>query len=54
MIVNYSKTFKKQYKKLSLKQKRQFNDRVRLFIENPSGRMLRVHPLKGQLTTVLV
>ena len=49
MTVNYTKTFKKQHNKLPTKQKQQFSNRLRLFIEDPYNPILRIHPLKGKL-----
>lgn len=47
MQIEYLPKFKKQYKKLSSKQKLQFIDRVTVFTENPKDPALRLHPLKG-------
>jgi len=41
--------FKKQYQKLPLKIQRQFDERLRLFLADPTDPRLRVHPLKGEL-----
>ena len=47
MIIQYAPKFKKQYKKLPKKFQEQFDDRVRLFVIDPTNPKLRVHPLKG-------
>jgi addiction module RelE/StbE family toxin len=48
MQIQYLPTFKKQYKKLPLKQQLQFDERLRLFVLDPTSPQLRVHPLKGK------
>jgi mRNA interferase RelE/StbE len=48
MIIRYLPKFKKQYKKLPQKLQVQFDDRVRLFVVDPTHPKLRVHPLKGR------
>ena len=48
MQVQYSNTFKKQYKKLSNKLQLQFDQRLQLFLIEPNSPRLRVHPLKGK------
>lgn len=47
MIIQYLPKFKKQYKKLPVKFQNKFDERLRLFIVNPTSPQLRVHPLKG-------
>jgi addiction module RelE/StbE family toxin len=47
MIIQYDKKFKQQYKKLSDKHRKQFDNRLRLFIKDETNSLLRVHPLKG-------
>lgn len=47
MIIQYLPKFKKQYKKLPVKFQNKFDERLRLFIINPTSPQLRVHPLKG-------
>ena len=47
MIIKYLPTFKKQYKKLPEKFQQQFDNRLLLFVDNPTHPSLRVHPLKG-------
>lgn len=41
--------FKGYYKKLSVKQKIIFNQRIVLFIKNPRNPLLKVHKLHGNL-----
>lgn len=48
MIIQYLPKFKKQYTKLPKKFQQQFNDRLRLFVTDPTSPQLRVHPLKGR------
>lgn len=48
MIIRYAPKFKKQYQKLPLKVQVQFDERVRLFAQDPTLSALRVHPLKGK------
>jgi len=47
MIIQYLPKFKKQYKKLPIIFQKKFDDRLQLFIINPTSPQLRVHPLKG-------
>jgi addiction module RelE/StbE family toxin len=47
MIIQYAPKFKKQYKKIPKKFQDQFDDRLRLFLIDPTSPRLRVHPLKG-------
>lgn len=47
MKIQYTPKFKKQYKKLSAKLQKQFDERLMLFVEDPTNPVLRVHPLKG-------
>lgn len=47
MTIQYTPKFKKQYKKLPVKLQHQFDERLRLFVKDPSNPVLRVHPLKG-------
>jgi addiction module RelE/StbE family toxin len=47
MTIQYTPKFKKQYKKLPLKLQYQFDERLQLFVKNPTNPILRVHPLKG-------
>jgi len=48
MTIQYTPKFKKQYKKLPAKFQRLFNERLLLFIKDPTNPILRVHPLKGK------
>jgi addiction module RelE/StbE family toxin len=48
MQVQYSSTFKKQYKKLPNKLQSQFDQRLQLFLVEPNSPRLRIHPLKGK------
>ena len=48
MIIKYLPKFKKQYKKLPNAFQRQFDDRLRLFVVDPTDPRLRVHPLQGK------
>lgn len=47
MLVRYLPKFKKQYKKLPKKFQVHFDDRLKLFLIDPTLPELRVHPLKG-------
>ena len=48
MTVGYSKDFIKQAKKLSPDLKRQLQDRIALFVDDPFNSGLRNHALKGK------
>jgi len=48
MIIQYLPKFKKQYKKLPKVFQLQFDERLQLFLIDPTAPMLRVHPLKGE------
>lgn len=48
MIIRRTEKFKRQYKKLPLKIQIQFRDRLILFRDDPTNRLLRLHPLKGK------
>ncbi len=48
MIIRYLPKFKKQYKKLPIRLQLQFDERVQLFVVDPTLPMLKVHPLKGR------
>jgi addiction module RelE/StbE family toxin len=48
MIIKYLPKFKKQYKKMPTKIQRQFDERLLLFVTDPTLPMLKVHPLKGK------
>lgn len=47
MNIQYHKNFKKQYKKLPLKIRAQFKDRLRLFIQDPFNNQLHNHAVEG-------
>ena len=47
MTIRYLPKFKKQYKKLPAIVQVQFDERLRMFIADPTQPQLRVHPLKG-------
>lgn len=47
MIYKRTATFNKQFKKLPLKFQAQFENRLRLFDNDPVDKRLRNHPLKG-------
>ena len=47
MTVQYTPKFKKQYKLLPQKFKLQFDERLELFLTNPTHPRLRNHPLQG-------
>jgi addiction module RelE/StbE family toxin len=49
MEITYSKYFQKKYKKLSVKDQKQFSIKLQKFIENPQNPILKVHNLKGKL-----
>lgn len=48
MTIQYLPKFKRQYKKLPEKFQEQFDERLRLFLIDPTLPKLRVHPLKGK------
>ena len=50
MIIQYTPKFKKQYQKLPQKFQQQFDNRLRLFLTDPTHPQLRVHPLKGSFS----
>ncbi len=50
MIIKYTLSFTKQYKKLPKKFREQFKDRLRLFLAEPTHPQLRIHPLKGKFS----
>jgi addiction module RelE/StbE family toxin len=49
MQVDFNPRFVRQYHKLSYKMQKQFDDRLVLFLENPTASLLRIHPLKGRM-----
>jgi len=55
MNIEYHKTFVKNFKKRfenSQKIKKQYNERLRLFINNPKHPLLQDHLLKGEKLTL--
>ncbi len=50
MIIQYLPKFKKQYKKLPIKFQKKFDERLELFLSDPTSPQLRVHPLKGKFS----
>lgn len=47
MTIRYLPKFKKQYQKLPKKFQEQFDERLRLYLIDPTLPKLKVHPLKG-------
>jgi len=47
MTIQFTATFKKQYKKLPPPFQKQFDERLTLFMFDATDPRLRVHPLKG-------
>jgi len=45
--IEFTKTFQKQFKKLTISQKTRFYERLLLFEQDPLARVLRNHALKG-------
>ena len=50
MELIFSKTFKKQYKKLSPKTQKQVKNRIELWQEQPNNPLLRLHRLEGKIS----
>ncbi len=48
MNVGYTKTFNKQFEKLSSKRQQHIRSAVKLFLQNTSNPALRNHALKGE------
>lgn len=48
MQIFFSKRFRKQFHKLPPNIRRQFDERLKLFLSDPTHPRLRVHPLRGQ------
>ncbi len=48
MAVDFTKQFRRQYQKLPRKIQQQFDERLQLFLADPTAPQLRVHPLKGK------
>ncbi len=49
MKIRFSKTFTKQRDKAPIKIQQTIDDRIKLFIEDPSNQLLNLHKLKGVL-----
>lgn len=47
MKILFHNNFKKEYKKLTSREQRKYNERVLLFGENPYSVVLKNHPLRG-------
>ncbi len=50
MKILYSKKFKKQFQKLKRGENKKFEERINIFIKNPSAKILENHILHGQLS----
>ncbi len=48
MNINFHKSFKKKYKKLRLRERRKFDEKLKLFEINPFDPFLNNHPLCGK------
>lgn len=48
MIVSFSRTFKKMFKKQSVTLQNKFVDRLELFVKNPHHSLLGNHALHGE------
>lgn len=48
--IRFDPVFRKQYKKLPIKLKQRFDDRLLLFKRDPFAALLRLHPLHGKLS----
>lgn len=49
MRVRYSRRFRKQYARLPRPVKARFQERLRLWLDEPKHTSLRIHPLQGRL-----
>jgi mRNA-degrading endonuclease YafQ of YafQ-DinJ toxin-antitoxin module len=49
MTIRFSKRYKKQYKKLSVRLQRQTKLRIELWQEDPTNAILRLHRLEDKL-----
>lgn len=47
MTIEFHRSFKKRYRKISLKIRRQFDERLTLFVQEPFHPTLNNHPLGG-------
>lgn len=45
----YSERFKKAFRKMPKNIQDRFHDRLKIFIENPTNPLLKIHSLKGNL-----
>lgn len=48
MRIDFHKRFIKQYKKLHSKLQSKFDERLKIFVSNPSSSELNNHPLHGE------
>ena len=48
MFTNFSKEFRKKYRKLDVPIQESFNQRLGLFLSDPSHTLIRNHPLHGE------
>ena len=48
MFVHFNQAFKKRYKKFHNKKRKLFEEKLKLFINNPFDPILNNHPLKGE------
>ena len=48
MVIQYLPQLKKQYQKLPTKLQERFDERLKLFLDDPTNPQLRVYPLKGK------
>jgi len=49
MNILFSERFKKRFKKLSKKVQDKFAERLDVFIKDTNSKILKIHPLKGNL-----
>lgn len=49
MNILFSEKFKKRFKKLPKKTQDKFEERLDIFINNSNSKILKIHPLKGNL-----
>lgn len=48
MTIGYRRQFQKQFRRLTVSKRRQANERLRLFGQNPTATILNNHKLKGK------
>lgn len=48
MELRFTNKFKKQFKKIPSSAQVSFEDRLNLFLVDPTNKILRVHPLRGK------